>query len=229
MTSWILRAIMVGSALVPTILVANAQADNATHSMALRIDGIEEGKPIPAEFAYCKPDGKGQTEPGGNLSPGVHWTGVPEGTKSLALIVVDPDVPAKFDDANKPGKTIAEDFPRQNFYHWVLINIPATLTGLMKGQDSKGVIEGGKPTGQTEYGINGINGYGFGGYDGPCPPWNDARLHHYQFRLVALDIPAIKVAEPAKGPDVEATIQGHVLAEAHVTGTYSNYSKGSSK
>ena len=188
--------------------------------LTIKVSGIEDGKPIPAKFAYCQPDGKGRTVTGGNISPAISWSGAPAGTKSYALIVVDPDVPAKFDTANKPGHVIAVDFPRQNFYHWVLADIPANMQGLPEGKNSGGVTPGGKPAGSTEYGINGLNDYGFGGYDGPCPPWNDERLHHYHFIVYALDIASVGLSGPIKGQEVEAAIEGHVLAQGEVVGTY---------
>jgi len=193
--------------------------------LTVTVSGIESGKPIPAKFAYCQPDGKGRTIPGGNINPAISWSGAPAGTQSYALIVVDPDVPAKFDTANKPGHTITADFPRQNFYHWVLADIPSHLQGLPEGKNSSGVTPGGKPTGSTEYGINGINGYGFGGYDGPCPPWNDERLHHYHFIVYALDIASVKLPNTVQGQAVESAIAGHILAKGEVTGTYTNNSR----
>ena len=101
-------------------------------------------------------------------------------------------------------KVIPEkNFPRQDFYHWVLIDVPATLDRLPEGKASKGVIEKGKPFGKTEYGIAGQNDYKkvseglHGNYDGPCPPWNDEAIHHYHFIIYALDVGTLS---PPKGP-----------------------------
>jgi Raf kinase inhibitor-like YbhB/YbcL family protein len=211
------------------LFVTTAFARAETSALTVKITGIEEGKPIPAKYAYCQPDGKGLSMDGGNINPTVGWSGAPVGTKSYALIVVDPDVPAKFDDANKQGKTIAENYPRQNFYHWVLYDIPVTITSIEEGRDSNGVLKGGKPIGQTKYGVTGPNDYArayggsYGGYDGPCPPWNDARLHHYHFVVYALDVPTLGLSAPLAGPLVEAAMKDHVLATGEAVGTYTQY------
>jgi Raf kinase inhibitor-like YbhB/YbcL family protein len=218
-----MRKILLSTVLIAgTCLSANGFAQTSPAKLDVQLDGITNGGPIPTHFAYCMPDGKGQTQPGENVSPSIHWLGAPVGTKSYAIIVVDPDVPAKFDDANKPGKIIAADFPRQNFYHWVLVNIPPGIKGLLEGKDSNGITPNGKPVGKTDYGVNGINGYGFGGYDGPCPPWNDARLHHYHFKVYALDIPSLKLPDPVKGSIAEMAMSGHILAQGEFVGTYTN-------
>ena len=198
------------------------QAFAAPARLDVKLEGIKEGAQIASKYAYCMPDGKGKTQNGGNISPAISWMGAPAKTKSFAIIVVDKDVPANFETANKEGKTIPTDFPRQNFYHWVLVNIPVGIHGLLEGKDSEGVTPGGKPTGKLEYGLSGVNGYGFGGYDGPCPPWNDERLHRYHFIVYALDIPAVQLPEPIKGVLAEAAMVGHILAQGEVTGTYSN-------
>jgi Raf kinase inhibitor-like YbhB/YbcL family protein len=194
-------------------------------AFSVKIDEISDGKPIPTTFAYCMPDGKGATKDGGNVSPAISWSGAPAKTKSYVLIVVDKDVPATFDTANKEGQTIPENFPRQNFYHWVLVDIPTSVQGLLAGKNSNRVIQGGKLAEGTEYGVNGVNGYGFGGYDGPCPPWNDERLHHYHFIVYALDIPSLALPNPVKPVLAESAMSGHILAQAEVVGTYTNNPK----
>lgn len=198
----------------------------------VKINGIENGRPIPEKFAYCAPDGKGATKDGGNISPAIHWLNPPEATRSFALIVVDPDVPASFDNANKPGQEIAARSPRQSFYHWVLTDIPAASHGIFEGADSKGITPGGKQVGvHNAYGISGQNDYvkvwpgPHGGYDGPCPPWNDLRLHHYHFVLYALDVPSLYLPNPITGPQAEAAMQGHILAKGEVVGVFSTNSR----
>ncbi|MDX2073283.1 MAG: YbhB/YbcL family Raf kinase inhibitor-like protein [Alphaproteobacteria bacterium] len=197
---------------------------------ALKVDlgGIGKGDRIPPNFAFCMPDGKGKTKNGGNLNPQIRWSGAPKGTKSFALLVVDPDVPASFDDANKEGKTLPADMPRQDFYHWVLVDIPADVTSIKQGQDSSGYKQTGKPVGKTSYGVNGQNDYAsfmkgsFGGYDGPCPPWNDERLHHYHFRIYALDTPSLDLSGNFTGKQAMEAIGKHTMATAEAVGTYSN-------
>lgn len=58
------------------------------------------------------------------------------------------------------------------------------------------------------------------GYDGPCPSWNDERLHHYRFRVFALDVPALELPDPFTLADLHAAMAGHILAEAEWVGTY---------
>lgn len=212
--------------LVISLVAAPALAEPVT--LTVKTTGFENGQPIPAQYAYCQPDGKGKTKDGGNVNPGISWAGAPEGTKSYALIVVDPDVPADFSVANKEGKTIPQDYPRQNFYHWVLYDIPAAVTAIPEGADSKRVIQGGKPIGETKYGMTGPNDYAaafggsYGGYDGPCPPWNDERLHHYHFVVYALDVESLGLSKPFPGKDIERMIQGHILAKGETVGTYTD-------
>jgi len=213
-------------ALALSLLAGPAFAASAP--LTVTLGGIENGQPIPEKFAYCAPDGNGKTKDGGNINPAISWSGAPEGTKSYAILVVDPDVPASFDNANKDGQTISDAFPRQNFYHWVLADIPPTFTTLPEGKDSSGMTKGGKPPGKTDYGINGKNDYSRagmgmgGGYDGPCPPWNDERLHHYHFRVYALDVPSLALSAPITGPQVEKAMEGHILAMGEVVGTYTD-------
>lgn len=202
----------------------------ATPALALQVDvgGISNGEAINPQFAFCKPDGKGKTTDGGNINPQVRWTQGPAGTKSYALIVVDPDVPATFDDANKDGKTLPADMPRQDFYHWVLLDIPTTINSIKQGQDSYSHKPEGKAPGKTTYGINAKNDYGsfmkgdFGGYDGPCPPWNDERIHHYHFKIFALDVETLGLDEKTTGKEAMAKIKDHTLDSGESIGTYSN-------
>ena len=195
--------------------------------ITVTLGGIEDGKAIMSKFAYCVADGKGATRDAENISPEINWSGAPNETKSYVVIVVDKDVPASFESANKPDKVIPLKFPRQNFYHWVLVDIPPNVTGLFEGKGSNGITQGGKPVGKVEYGINGQNDYvnvypgTFGGYDGPCPPWNDERQHRYHFIVYALDIPSLELPNPIRGKQAEAVMGGHILAKGEVMGTYS--------
>ncbi|MFO0389307.1 MAG: YbhB/YbcL family Raf kinase inhibitor-like protein [Alphaproteobacteria bacterium] len=219
-----MKKTLILSTVMPVLWAVSALAQTA--ALEVKIAGIDNGKPIPEKFAYCAPDGKGKSKSAPNINPQISWSGAPAGTKSYAILVVDTEVPATFDDANQDGKTIAADFPRQDFYHWVLVNVPASITKIAEGQDSNGTPEGGKPVGKTAYGVNLQNDYtkvfkgSFGGYDGPCPPWNDARLHQYHFSVYALSADTVNIAENATGKQVLDTIKPYVLAEGKVTGTY---------
>lgn len=197
--------------------------------MALTVESesIEDGERVPAEHAYGVPDGQGQAAAeGGNKSPHLRWSGAPEGTQSFAVVCYDPDVPADFSDANQEGKTVAEDAPRRDFAHWLLVDIPADVTELPEGAGSTGIVEGGKPTGPTEHGVTGSTSYTesmgstHGGYDGPFPPFNDERLHHYHFVVYALDIPSLGLEGEFKIDDVREAIEGHVLDQGELVATY---------
>ena len=197
--------------------------------MALTVesDSIRDGERIPDEYAYGVPDGQGQAAAeGGNKSPHLRWSGAPEGAQSFALIVYDPDVPADFSDANQEGKTVAEDAPRRDFAHWLLVDISADATELPEGAGSDGIVEGGKPTGPTDHGITGATSYTeamgstHGNYDGPFPPFNDERLHHYHFVVYALDVPSLGLEGDFTIDHVREAMEGHVLDQGELVGTY---------
>ena len=202
--------------------------------MKLLSSSFANNAAIPAEFAFCAPDPKSHVVLSRNRNPDLAWSEVPAGTKSFALVCHDYDVPSKGDDVNQEGRTIPAKLPRVDFYHWVLVDLPASATSISPGEFSAGVTPRGKsgPAGPrgTRQGINDYTGWFAGdkdmagdyfGYDGPCPPWNDMIVHHYVFTLYALDVDKCAVSGKFKGPDVLAAIKGHVLAEARLTGLYS--------
>lgn len=211
------------------LLAATSLISSPALALEVKLGGISSNDNIPPSFAFCTKDGKGKTQPSTNLNPQIRWSGAPDGTKSYALLVVDPDVPASFDDANKEGKTIPENVARKDFYHWVLVDIPVNIESIKQGQDSSSYKESGKPVGRTTYGINGPNDFGtfmkgtFGGYDGPCPPWNDERVHNYHFRVYAVDVETLGISpENANGRTVEKLLSEHTLAMGEVVANFSN-------
>lgn len=201
--------------------------------MRLTIQGIDDGGTIPPRFAFGVPDAEDHVRLGNNLNPAVSWADVPEGTKSLVLICVDTDVPTKPDDVNQDGRIVPADLPRADFYHWVMVDIPADCTGVAEGECSREVTAGGKTDphgpggsrqGRNDYtawfeGDSGMGGV-YLGYDGPCPPWNDSIPHHYHFLLYATDFERCPVEGGFSGQEVRSAIEEHVLAEAGVTGMY---------
>jgi Raf kinase inhibitor-like YbhB/YbcL family protein len=203
--------------------------------MKLTISSFENGGAIPAEFAMGVPNETGQATFGPNRSPHLRWEGAPPGTRSFALICVDRDAPSSRADANQPGRTIDYDLPRVDFYHWVLVDIPANVNELPAGCDCDGVTPRGKDVGLTPYGLRGINSYtnwfagdaqmegDYGGYDGPFPPWNDERVHHYHYTLYALDTETLGLDGAFDGGDVLMAMRGHVLDSAEWVGTYAIY------
>jgi Raf kinase inhibitor-like YbhB/YbcL family protein len=183
--------------------------------------------------AFCEPSDAEVVRYGGNISPHVNWKSVPEGTKSFALVVADPDAPATGELANKKGTALPASFERADFYHWVVADIPATAHEIPEAASGRGVTEGGKKPTKRTWGVEGVNSFGlwfaddpkmagdYFGWDGPCPPWNDERVHRYVFNLYALDLPSLGLSGPFTGPDVLAKIEGHVVAKASFSGIYS--------
>ena len=197
----------------------------------ITVNGFDAHGQILPKHAFCT--GADETSGhGDNISPQVNWSAGPEGTLSYALIMQDPDVPTDFADAGKKDKEIPARQPRQPFYHWVLADIPATLTSLPEGAESQGVEKDKFKAAKGKYGIRGRNDYTkfmkddkkmagiYLGYDGPCPPWNDARPHRYIFTLYALDTATLVLPENFTGPDLVRAMQNHILAQARSQGMY---------
>lgn len=120
-----------------------------------------------------------------------------------------------------------------DFFHWVVVDLPAGLRSIAEGEFADGVVPRGQQVADGPHGcrqgLNDFTGWFEGdpdmegkyyGYDGPAPPWNDSIIHHYVFTLYALDLEAAPVSGDFTGHDVRDAIEGHVLAQASVTGTY---------
>jgi Raf kinase inhibitor-like YbhB/YbcL family protein len=202
--------------------------------MKLTSGSFADMEKIPGRCAFAVPDAKSHVRLSDNRNPQLAWSGLPAGTRSLALICHDRDVPSKADDVNKEDRQIPATLPRVSFYHWVLVDLKPFDGTIAEGEFSHGVTSRGKPGPQAPRGVRqGINDYtswfagdremagNYFGYDGPCPPWNDSLLHHYVFTLYALDVQHCGVSGNFTGPDVLAAIEGHVLDSAMLTGTYS--------
>ncbi len=205
--------------------------------MKITSTSFTDNTAIPAEFAFCAPDAKTHCTFGANRNPQLAWSGVPASAKSLVLICHDVDVPSKPDDVNKEGRTIPASLPRIDFFHWVLVDIDPKTAEIKAGEFSSGITTRGKPGPHVPNAAHGarqgVNDYtmwfsgdkdmagDYYGYDGPCPPWNDSIVHHYVFTLYALDVAKCAVGGKFTGGDVRAAMQGHVLAEAKITGLYS--------
>ena len=201
--------------------------------MKLVSTSFQEGQPIPAEFAFCAMDAKSHAALSSNHNPHLSWRDAPPGTLSFALICHDPDVPSKGDDVNQEGRRVPASLPRVDFFHWVLIDIPATTSSIAAGEFSSSIVSRGKPGPAAANGMRqGINDYtgwfagdanmggDYYGYDGPCPPWNDEIPHHYVFTLYALDVARLPIDGRLTGGEVRAALQGHVLVESALTGMY---------
>lgn len=133
------------------------------------------------------------TSDGDNLSPPLAWTYAPAGTKSYALIMDDPDAP-------DPAA------PQMTWVHWVVYDIPATVNAFAEGASQH------LPAGARE----GLNDWKQTGYGGPAPPIG---RHRYFHKLYALDTVLPDLNRPTKA-QLESAMQGHVLAEAELIGTY---------
>lgn len=201
--------------------------------MKLTSTSFADNTPIPGEFAFAVIDPVHHIALSDNRNPHLAWSEVPEGTRSFVLVCHDPDVPSRGDDVNQEGRDVPAALPRVDFFHWLLLNIAPTTHDIAAGSHSHGVIARGKGGPQAIGGmLHGINDYtawfagdeqmkgDYFGYDGPCPPWNDALVHHYIFTLYALDIARLAPALPINGANVRAALAGHVLAEAKIMGTY---------
>ena len=196
--------------------------------MRIHSDSFEPGQPIPARYAAGAPDGFG-----GNRNPHLAWDDVPEGTRAFALLCIDPDAPTDPSLAGKDGVEIPVEHPRGQLVHWVMVDLASELRSIAEGSASDGVTKGGKrtppgPDGARQ-GLNDYTGWFAGdpdmagdwfGYDGPYPPPNDLRTHRYFFRLFALDVAQLELPERFTAGDVQRAMQGHVLAEASVWGSY---------
>lgn len=130
---------------------------------------------------------------GDDVSPPLEWSDVPPGTKSLVLIVDDPDAP-------NPAA------PQRAWVHWLLYNLPPDAGALPPGGDSR------LPPGTRR----GLNDWRRGAYGGPCPPIG---RHRYFCKLYALDTTLPDLKTPDKGR-LERAMEGHVLAKAELVGTY---------
>jgi len=202
--------------------------------MNLTSSSFSEGKPIPAGFAFAEPDPETHIRWAGNRNPDLRWSDAPEGTKSFAIVCVDQDVPSDGTDVNQEGRTVPADLPRVNFYHWLLVDLPLATNEIEAGTHSEGVTARGKSgpaaPGGGRHGLNDYTGWFKGdpgmegeyfGYDGPCPPWNDERIHHYTFTVYALDVERCPIGDPFSGTDLISGLDGHILDQASLMGTYS--------
>ena len=146
--------------------------------MKLHSDSFEHGGPLPARLAMGTPEGFG-----GNRNPHLAWSEAPAGTRSFALLCIDPDVPTVKAMVGAPGVEIPVDQPRGDFIHWAMADIPADVRGFAEGAWSDGITARGKQAPQgphsARHGLNDYTGWFAGdpamggdyrGYDGAYPP-----------------------------------------------------------
>lgn len=204
--------------------------------MKLSSESFRDGAAIPAACAFAVLDANGQVALAANRNPQFTWSEVPAGAESLVLLCIDGDVPQDASDINRAGVTLPASMPRDDFFHWGLIDIPVGRQRIAEGALADGVVARGKPGPDLilDGAIlrQGLNDYtewfaadpamagDYYGYDGPCPPWNDERLHHYIFRMYALDVPRLALEGRFTCVDVLNAIYGHIVDEAQLIGTY---------
>lgn len=201
--------------------------------MRLISESWADGGPIPERFAAGRLDPAGQVGFSANVNPHLMWTEVPLSARSLVLICQDPDAPSSAADVNQLDREVPVDLARVDFFHWVLVDLPPVLREIAEGEFSTGFVSGGKSGPATLHGArHGLNDYTswfagdpgnagqYFGYDGPFPPFNDARVHRYLFMLYALDVERCPVDGAFTGPQVLEAMRGHVQAQACLTGLY---------
>ena len=201
--------------------------------MKITSSSFQDQSIIPGQHAFAIKDPSTHITLSSNENPHLAWSDFPKETQSFALICHDPDVPSKGDDVNQEGKVVPASLPRVDFYHWVLVNIPNSVQAIAAGSHSNGITGKGKSAAQSPVGIPGINDYTawfkgdasmeghYFGYDGPCPPWNDAIKHHYVFTVYALNTESVRLTGPFTGAEALAAIKPHIIAQASITGIYS--------
>lgn len=199
--------------------------------MKLWSETFRDGGLMPADYAFAEIDPASRVRLAGNRNPHLAWDDVPNGTESLALFCIDPDAPQDASLANRDDQALPLTALRGDFYHWSLLDIPISMRVIAAGEFSSGITPRGKAAGSgLRQGINDYTGWfasdaamagDYYGYDGPCPPWNDERIHHYIFRLYALDVPQLALPERFTGQQAHAVLYGHILDEAQLVVAYS--------
>ncbi len=165
------------------LLLAAFVAPLPAAALELSSPDVAEAAAVPAAHVL---DGFGCS--GGNRSPALAWSGAPEGTKSFALTLYDPDAPTG-----------------SGFWHWVVIDLPASATGLPVGPAA---LPPGARVMRSDFGTT--------AYGGPCPP-PGAGMHRYVFTLRALDVERLEILDDASPAIVGFVAKAHTLAEARIT------------
>ncbi len=153
-------------------------------ALTLRSAAFSNGGEIPAKYT-CEAE---------DIAPPLEWLSVPENTRTLVLIIDDPDAP----DPNAPKMT---------WVHWVLYNIPPQAAGLTEGATAKDLPAGTK---------QGLNDWKKAAYGGPCPPIG---RHRYFHKLYALDTVITIKNKPTKA-EIETALKGHIIEQTELIGTY---------
>ncbi len=171
------------------VLLLSQRENNRTSKMTaftLRSNDLAEGQPKEKRFSF-----NSFGHDGDNVSPQLEWENAPEGTKSFAVTCFDPDAPTGC-----------------GFWHWQVINIPASTTSLEQGA-----------SGKLAAGLEMRNDYGFNGYGGACPPEGHG-MHRYQFTVWALPVEKLEVPDDASCALVSFMLNMTSLGKSTITATY---------
>lgn len=204
--------------------------------MALTVEStsVSHREPIEERHAVATPTPDGRAEmAGANVSPHLRWTGEPAGTRSFAISIVDPDVPADRARMGVEGLALGDHEARVEFAHWLVADIPADVHELDEGAGGSGFVARGRvPEPPVGGAVTGQNGFGglfegnaelegtYSGWDGPFPPWNDERVHRYVTTVYALDVESLGLEPGFTLEELRSAIEGHVLDEASIVPTY---------
>ncbi|MDQ2858619.1 MAG: YbhB/YbcL family Raf kinase inhibitor-like protein [Candidatus Eremiobacteraeota bacterium] len=164
--------------------------DTSPETLRISSTTFAQGQTLPSSVVF---DGMGCK--GGNRSPHLAWSDVPEGTQSFAVICHDPDAPTGV-----------------GFFHWILANIPVGVRELAEGAGNAGAAS--MPSGA----VSGVSDFGAVGYGGPCPPPGDAP-HHYRFTVYALKS-KLPVDATLGGAKLRFMTRGNLLATGTIVGLY---------
>ena len=191
------------------------------------------GQAIPVELSFCMPKPVYPLHLSKNFNPQPSLNDIPPGTKSFALICHDSDVSINENDVNQERPTIPPSLSRVDFFHWVLMDLPAAAHCMNSEKSSQKITPCCLPLSQTLDGARqGINNHSeclagdtdmrknYHGHNDPGPPRNDEIVYRYVFMLYALDIERAPLEEPFVGKEVRDEIKGYVLSKASLTDTY---------
>ena len=129
--------------------------------MQLISQSFQDGQAIPGEFAFAVPDAASHVALSSNRNPHLAWSGAPAGTQSFVVVCHDPDVPSRGDDVNQEGREVPASLPRVDFFHWLLLDIPAATTEIAAGAQSDGVTPRGKSGPAAPGGLRHLGGIAY--------------------------------------------------------------------
>ena len=201
--------------------------------MKVHSDSFADGSVIPVRFAFGRIDQAMHIALSDNCNPHLAWEDFAPQTRSFAVVCHDYDVPSQPDDVNQEGREVPASLPRVDFFHWVLVDLPPSVTAVADGEYSRQVTPKGKMGPETRHEArHGVNDYtqwfaadhdmrgDYFGYDGPCPPWNDSIVHHYVFTVYALDVARLPLDGRFDGRQALEVIAQHTLDKASISGVY---------